>query len=892
MRGLGRKLRGLLRGAEAEAELDEELRFHIELETEAGIERGLDPKEARRQALVKFGGVERHREEARDVRRPGWWDAVRQDVRFSIRMLASSPVFSVAAILTLALGIGANTAIFSVVDAVLLSESPFSEPDRLVMLWETDRDSDTHHEPSSWPDVEDFRERSRTLSAVGSVVAQDFTLAGDGDPVRVAGLAVTPNLFGLLGVQPLVGRDFGADEGAFGSGQVVALGEEFWRSGFDADPGVVGQTITLNEQPATVVGVIPAEADLGIRQVHERADYAVGFNGSDVQVWAAFQPTADQYPRSTHPFLTLARLAPGVSLATAQAELADISADLEAEYPVNNARGVNLESYGDVIFGPVRPALWVLLGAVALVLLVTCANVANLLLARTTARSREVAVRSALGAPVSRIRNQFLVESGVLTALGASAGVGLAYLGLKALIAMAPAGIPRLGEATVNGAVLGYTAGIAVLVTMAFGMLPALHARRLDLQETLKVQSGRRGSEGKGGRRFRSGLVVAEVALAVSLVVGAGLLLRSFWQLQEVDPGFDTEQVLKAQYQLPGTRYPLDFSRWPNEPEITGFHARFLESIRSIPGVEAAAIAGGHPLDPGFTNSFVIVGREAESADFPEIRTRFISPGYLETAGVALLEGRDIRESDDVNAPNVALINRTAAERYFPGGTAIGQEIGFWGANRRIVGIIGDEKFKGLDAPTDPAAYVPLGQNPQQTASLLARSDGDPTALVPEFRRRFAALDPQLALYGVEPLSVTLAESIGRPRFIAVLLSIFAGLAIALALIGVHGVMSYTVAQRRSEVGIRMALGASRGTVMRSVVGEGMTLAGLGLALGLVGALAGSRLLGSLVFGVSTADPATFIAVAVLVLATATAAATVPAWKAARADPAGALRVE
>jgi predicted permease len=359
-----------------------------------------------------------------------------------------------------------------------------------------------------------------------------------------------------------------------------------------------------------------------------------------------------------------------------------------------------------------------------------------------------------------------------------------------------------------------------------------------------------------------------------------------------VDPGFDTTRVLKAQYQLPGTRYPIDYSRWPNEPEVTGFHTRFLAAVRSIPGVESAAIAGGHPLDPGFTNSFTILGREAESADFPEIRTRFITPGYLETVSVELLEGRDIRAGDDGQSPAVALINDAARRAYFPDG-ALGQEIAFWGTTRRIVGVIGDEKFKGIDAPTDPAAYVPLAQNPQQSATLLVRSRGDdPTALVPTIRQRFRQIDPQLALYGVEPLANTLAQSIGRPRFMAILLTLFGVLAILLALIGIHGVMSYTVARRRPEVGIRMALGASRGAVMRSVVGEGLGLAGIGLALGLVGAFLGARFLESLVFGVTTTDPATFAVVSLLVLATAGLATSVPAWRAAKADPAGALRGE
>ena len=893
VRGVIVRLMRLVRARGAERELTEELRFHVERETEAGIERGLDVAEARRQALVKFGGVERYREEARDVRRLVWWDSLRQDVRFSVRVLTGSPTFTLAAVVTLALGIGANTAIFSVVNAVLLSESPFAEPDRLVMMWETDRASDNFHEPASWPDVMDFRERSRTLTSIGSVLGQDFTLSVADEPERVAGLAVTPNVPGILGVRPVVGRLFRPDDGAPGGGRTVLLGEEFWRDRYGADPAVVGSTIRLNEAPATVIGVLPAAADLGIRQLHDRADYAPSFSGAEVQLWLAFQPTAEAFPRETHPFLTLARLGPGASLSVAQEELSAIAAELEAAYPENADRGVNLEPYAEVVFGPVRPALLVLLGTVGLVLLVTCVNVANLLLARTTARTREVALRQAVGAAASRIRRQFLVESLVLTGLGTVAGIAAAYGGLELLLALAPADIPRLDDATVDRGVLLYTASISVLVALAFGMLPSLQARRVDIRETLKAQAaGQRGSRGGAARSVRSALVVAEVALAVTLVIGSGLLLRSLWELQNVDPGFDTARVAKAQYQLPDTRYPRDFSRWPDIPEIADFHVRFLESVRSIPGIEAAALAGGHPLDPGFTNSFQIVGREAESADFPEIRTRFLTPGYLETLGVELLAGRDIRPGDDVRSTPVVLINRTAAERYFPGGTALGQEVSFWGTARQIVGIIGDEKFKGIDAPTDPAVYAPLRQNPQQAATLLFRADGDPMALVPEIRARLHRVDPQIALYGAEPLVATVAESISRPRFLATLLALFAGLAIFLALVGVHGVLSYTVARRAPEVGIRMALGASRWTVMRSVVGEGLGLAAVGVALGVAAAWAGSRTLSSLVFGVTTTDPVTFLVVPTLVLAVALLASLAPALRASRADPIRSLRAE
>ncbi|MGH7551570.1 MAG: ADOP family duplicated permease [Longimicrobiales bacterium] len=890
-RGLKSRLRTLVRRGAVERELDDEVRLHVELETEAGVARGLSPDAARRAALSGFGGVDRYKEEARDARGWNMIDEFRRDGRLALRLLRRSPQFTLAAVLTLALGIGANTAIFSVVDGVLLRASPFAEPERLVMIWETDRDSETSHEPASWPDVVDMRERSRTMSAIGSVIAQSGTLTGAGEPERLALLRVTPNVPDLLGVRPILGRTFAAGEGQLG-GAYALLSEEFWRRRFAADAGVLGRSITIDGQPTAILGVMPAEADLGMPQVHAKADYSSPLTGTDVDVWIAVEPTAASFPRQTHPFLTLGRLAPNATLAAAQRELAAIMTDLEQAFPENTARGVNLEPYADVTFGPVRPALLLLLSAVALVLLVACVNVANLLLARTAARSREVSVRRALGAATGRLARQFLVESLALTGLGAAAGVALAYLALNVLIALAPADIPRLATATIDLRVLGFTALIAVVVAIGFGMLPVLQAGRLDLQSVLKTQPGRRVSEGREGRRFRSALVVAEVALAVTLVIGAGVLLRSFWTLASVDPGFETAQVLKVEYQLPATRYPGDRSRWPDLPAINGFHAELLRRVRALPGVEAAAIAARHPLDPGFTNSFVIVGREAESQNWPEIRTRFMTHGYLETVGVPLIQGRDLAEGDVAGATPVAVINSLAAERYFAGADPIGQQLQFWGVSWQIVGVIGNERFNGVDEDTEPAVYTPLGQAPQASAVLLVRGSTDPRPLLGSVRRVFSEMDAQLALSGVETLEQTLSASIAKPRFTAILLALFGGVAILLAMVGVHGVLSYTVAQRAPEVGIRMALGASRAEVIRMVVREGAGLAALGTILGLVGALAGSRALSALVFGVSTRDAATFGVVTAAVLSVAVLAAWLPARRAARTEPMQSLRAE
>ena len=468
--------------------------------------------------------------------------------------------------------------------------------------------------------------------------------------------------------------------------------------------------------------------------------------------------------------------------------------------------------------------------------------------------------------------------------------MALAWAGLRLLVALAPADIPRLAAATIDLRVLGFTAAVAIVVSFAFALLPVLHARRLDLQSVLKLQAGRRVSAGREGRRVQRALVVAEVALAVPLVIGAGVLLRSFQALSAVDPGFRTEQVLKAQYQLPEARYPLDFAQWPNLPAINGFHAELLRRVRALPGVGAATLAARHPLDPGFTNSFQIVGREAESAHWPEIRCRFIAPGYLETLGVPLLAGRALADGDVAGTTPVAVLNRAAAERYLGGRDPIGQMIQFWGVSWQIVGVIGDEHFNGVAAATEPAVYTPLAQAPQQAAALLVRTGTAPTQLAPAIRDIVRQLDPEVALFAVEPLDRTLAASIARPRFTATLLALFGGLAIVLALVGVYGVLSYGAAQRTGEMGLRMALGASRADVVRLVAGEGARLAAAGAALGVLAALVGARFLASLVYGVSARDATSFTLVTAAVLLMAGIASWLPARRAARADPAVALR--
>jgi putative ABC transport system permease protein len=823
-----------------------------------------------------------------------------QDLRYALRLHASDPGFAAVAIFTLALGIGANTAIFSVVDGVLLRRAPVADLDRLAMVWETDRNSGTTREPASVPDYLDFKERSRTFETLGGLIAAELNLTpASGEPVRLAGLRVSHDLLPMLGLDPIVGRHFTRDEDRANGPHVALISESLWERSLGGDRGVVGSTIRLNERPYTIVGVVPDAADFGVLQILTRAAYSRSFadRGTRVRVdvWAPLQPNPESSPRETHPLFVLGRLAPSATHAAAQQEMTAITADLERAYrAANDGRGAFIEPMREVVFGPVRPALLVLLGAVGLVLLVACVNVANLLLARGAARGREIAVRMALGASAGRLARQLLTETVVLTLVAAAAGVGLAVAGLRALLAIAPSDVPRLSAVALDLRVLAVTLGVSIAVGLAFGIVPLMQAWRVDPQTALKGDIGRAGSAGRGRSRLRGALVVAELSLAVVLLAGAGLLIKSFWRLQQVDAGFTANGVLKAEYQLPGSRYPVNFRRWPDFKEMHAFTDRLLRRAAALPGADASAIAGNHPLDHGFTNSFVVVGREAEARGWPEISLRRVTPGYFRTVGLRLVRGRLLRDSDTTTAATVALINEAAAHRFFPTADPIGARIAFWGAARTIVGVVANEKFHGLAEAPPLAAYVPLAQAPSANGAgvLLLRTDGDPAALASAARAAIRDVDPALAVFAVEPLVDTVARSVGERRFTMLLLGLFAAIALALAAIGVHGVLSYGVAQRTREIGIRMALGARPARVLRLVVGEGVLLATAGIAVGLAGALALTRLLANLLFGVTPTDPATLAAAVLLLASIAAVASYLPARRALRVDPAVALRAE
>jgi putative ABC transport system permease protein len=824
---------------------------------------------------------------------------MRHDIRLAIRLLLKNPGFAVAAILTLALGIGANTAVFSVVNGVLLRPAPVAHLERLMMFWETDRNSSTTREPGSIPDYLDYKARARSFDTLAGVMASEVNFTASAvDPIQIASLRTSHEMFPMLGISPVQGRSFTAEEDVANGPAVALISESLWRRSLGGRPDVVGQTVRLDDRPYQIVGVMPDTTDFGVLQILAAAAYSRGFadrgERTRVDVWMPLQPDPQAFPRSTHPLFMLGRLAPGATRTAAQDEMAGIAADLERAYPENRARGAHVEALSDIVFGQVRPMLYVLLGAVGLVLLVACVNVASLLLARAAARAQEVALRRALGASHGQLLRQFLVESLLLTLVAATAGVGLAYLGVQALIGLAPADVPRLSYVSIDLPILGATLAISVMAGVAFGLIPTLHARRIDLHATLKDDGGARGTAGPGRVRLRGALVVAELAFAVMLLAGAGLLIRSFWNLQQVDPGFRAGGVLKAEYKLPGTRYPVDFRAWPNFKEQHAFTQAVLERAAALPGVVSVAVAGNHPLDPGFTNSFFVVGRRDEAQAWPEISVRRVTPGYFQTVDLALANGRLLLEQDATTAPAVSVINAAAAARFFPGRSPLGAQIQLFGAPRTIVGVVENERFEGLSADVPLAIYLPLAQAPSANGAgaLLVRTSGDPSALAASVRAVVRERDPSLAVFGVEPLEATVSRSVSLRRFAMLLLGLFAGTALLLGAVGIHGVLSYDVARRRREIGIRMALGAQPTGILRLVVGQSAILTVVALAVGAAGAFALTRFLSALLFGVSAQDPATLVAVAALMAAVALAATAMPAWRAARTDPASALRAD
>lgn len=805
-----------------------------------------------------------------------------RDLRYAFRSLGKRPGFTVVVAGTLALGIGANTAIFSVVNAVLLRPLPYSDAERLVMVWGTDRERDVSETRVSYPDFRDWREGSKSFEDLGAFWAlpnTDVNLTGGIEPERVPVARVTAGYFKILGVRFTHGRGFRPEENRVGNHRVAVLSHGLWQRRFAGDPSLVGRSVQVNGFPYTVVGILPAD-------FHALGSLALG---EKVELWRPLAPDDNQTGgRESRNLRVVGRLRPGVSLEIARQELAAIARALEEAHPeTNEGRGVKVVPLREQVVRDARPALFVLFAAVGLLLLSACTNVASMLLARAADRRGELAVRRALGAPRHRILGQLLGESVLLGGVGGFAGVLLAHGGVRLLIALGPSQIPRLDEVAVDLPVLVF----ALLLSLAAGVVVSL-APACQTFSTEPVEGLRHGSHRSGaalGRRFRHVLVASELALTLVLLVGAGLLVRSFSELLSVDPGFEPEQLLTLQLELPMvTKYPEQWQR-------RAFFRELLERIEQHPEVRSATMVSAPPLgEGGFTTAFSVIGEASDAAASPPANIQLVAPDYFRTLGIPLVAGRLFTEHDDREAPRVAVVNETAARRW-PGGEAIG---GRFAPEREflphaeVVGIVRDVRVGGLDAAVPPIVYLPSDQVGYVFMTLVVRTASAPRSVLPAIRAAVRELDPEQPIYNVHTMDELISRSVAERRFQMLLLTTFSGIALVLAFVGVYGVMSYTVGQRTREIGVRMALGAAPRAVSRGIVREGAMLAVIATAIGVPLALLFSRLLAASLFGVGMADPWTYGAVVAILVSSAVLSAYVPAMRAAAVDPTVALRAE
>ncbi len=804
--------------------------------------------------------------------------ALWQDVRYAWRMLRRQPGFATVAVVTLALGIGATTAVFTVVNGVLLRPLSYGHPDRIVSLaWGRPGRMSPWFSPLNF---QDFTNQSQAFSGAAAYTPLFSNLTGLGDPERLRGAQVTWNFFDVLEMRMARGRAFLADDAKAPGPNVIVLSDGLWKRSFGGRADAVGATVQLDGQPFTIVGVAPP--DLTLPRATEFWEPLI-FTPRDVSPQA----------RGAQWVMVAARLKDGTTLAQANGALATVGARLAADFPKTNGGGTSALAtpLQQQMVSNIRPALLILLGAVAFVLLIACVNVANLLLARAQSRLREVAVRAALGAGRGRLVQQFLSESLLLGAVGGAGGLLVAYWWLRALVALGPTTIPRLAEVTIDLRVLAFTVGVAVATSVLFGLAPALASTGSVLARV--IAGAGRGAVG-GGTRTRKTLVVCEMALAVVLLVGAGLLVRSYDALQQVNPGFNPDHVLTASISLPAAKYP-------DSADDGRFTSALVERLASAPGVESAAVAFGLPFSVGFNaaTSFTRPG-ETDSADTPSAGMRIVTPGYFKTMGIPLRAGRGFDAHDDETGAEVVLINETAARRFWPDRNPIGDQIHVGvrlASNERsgqktIVGVVADVKYGGLDSKAGPEIYLPYAQQRVDSYTVALRTSGDPLAVGPALREAVGALDRELPVADLEPMAGLIGASVAERRFTMLLLVAFAVVAATLAAIGIYGVLAYLVGQRTPEIGVRMALGAAPRDVARLFVREGMALTAVGLALGVAGALAATRALTSLLFGVTATDTVTFVSVALALGAVALAASYVPARRAARVDPMNALRTE
>ncbi len=863
------RLRSLFRRTQLEHDLDDELRFHFDQHVAKLTAQGTPLDEALRQTRLAFGTQDSVKEEHRDARGTRALENLAQDIRYALRVLAKSPGFTAVAVLTLALGIGANTAIFSVVNSVLLRPLPYPDSSRIV----------TTDGNESMPDLDDIRAQAKSFDAIGSRSVQHLDYIGGAAPIQVFVIAGDAGMYQVLGALPEIGRMIGAEDDVSGAAPVVVLSHAFWMTQFGGDPAAVGKQIQLSGIGYTVVGVM-------------KPDFWLPHHPADAYSTLRIVYPVEAKERGVHILTAFMHLKPGVTLAQAQAEMSAIDASLARSHPDHDA-GVHrkLIPLLDSVVGDTRAVILIFLGAVGLVLLIACVNFANLLLARAAARQREIAIRSALGAATGRLVMQMLTESIILALAGGAAGIALAYAALNGLLALAPEDLPRLNTIAIDGRVLAFTVGISLLTGFAFGLLPAWSATRPNAGDTLR-DVGRTIAGSRASLRLRRVLVVSETALALVLLVGAGLLIRSFARIASVAPGFRTENILTLDLTLPASRYE-------NLPEQIRFRTQLLDSLNAAPGLQAAMISelplGGDQLD----HEVAIEGRPIAPGKNPEVQTRTVLGDYFGIMRIPLLQGRAFNAEDRTGSLEVVVVNQAFVRKFFLNQNPIGARMG-WALDKpikwkTIVGVVGDVKHFGLDQPDSPAAYGLYTQSDEswkRWMTLTVRSPRDPSSLAHEVQQKIWAIDNALPTTGVMSMNAVVAKTLSPQRFNLVLLGIFAVVALVLAAVGIYGVIAYSVTQRTQEIGVRVAVGAQPRHVIELVLGESGRLVAAGTLIGLAGAVILTRFMASMLFGVTARDPITFIAVAVLLVAVALVASYIPARRALRVDPMIALRHE
>ena len=878
-------LRSLGQTKAVKREIDDELRFHIEQRTAENIAAGMSPDEAAREARKRFGNLQNVREECREVRRANFGESVFQDIRFAFRVLQKNPGFTTVAVLTLALGIGANTAIFSVINGVLLRPLPYSDPDRLVTVCQSSVKRGFSQVVVTPATLRDWREQNSAFAELGGQIYESVNLTGVERPEHLHAAWTTPNYFSVFGVPPLMGRTFVADDKPPGGHRVAVLSYGLWHRNFGSDRSAIGQSITLNGLNYTVVGVMPRHF-----KIYQPAT-VFGLPTGDVQpqLWMPYPGSMEE--RTNHYFLAFARLKAGATVAQAQSELNTIAERSGRDWPSQADWGASVQPLNEQVVGGSRPALRLLLGAVGFVLLIACANVANLSLARSVARGKEFAVRSALGAARLRLLRQLLVESAILALLGGGLGVLLARGGLAALTALQPTTLPRLDEIRLDSSVLGFTLLVSLLTGLAFGLAPALHASKPDLNESLK-DGGRNSGEGRHGRRMRNVLLVTEVALAMMLLAGAGLMIQSFARLARVNPGFAPEQLVTFDFSLAGRAYDENSKR-------IGLIKQLRERVQIKPGIRSVTSVYGLPFGTMLNAvvGMVIDGRpKSDSRGSGRAAWRVVSPSYFNTMSVSLLNGRAFSEGlDTPNSPPAAIINETFARKYFPGEEPVGRRIQIFTLStnwHEIVGVLSDVKLTGLDATAIPEIYQSDSQNGEWMFSLVVRSSLPFRQVERIVRTEATAVNKDLPPFNIRTMEQAISTSLAPRRFTMMLIGLFATLAVTLTAVGIYGVVSYSVSRQTREIGLRMALGAPRRAVLALVLRQGMTVVLVGTSVGLAGSLALTHLLANQLFGVSATDPATFAIVALVLMLVALTACYVPARRATQVDPMEALRCE